>query len=437
AELLHLLAAVQSQVALAMDLWRELILGQGPLPLAAVSLAANTCLYEVMTMVRVAEIINPSCFRDDLDLTGKSAYYTRLQELRSREAVNRAFAIFAESADKSRVSARQAHIPYRFLGRDSEEAHTGKLVPLRTAIAFEYAYQVHNMYADPEDELRVGMTLSAFKDQVEALISKTDALLQENAESIGATDPLGDRSKTSTETMKKYAREARDILALGFVAETVECPRIECMVQLLSCPLVRMFACSYEWLRLSRASIPGALHARLERFFEHPVVVRLLWLDGRPVSTKDCEKLFQKSFIREYITSHWNIVRRRIAILVRDHCVFLDLRAQRANTLEERDNSLYRLTNDLRKRLGGRRLEAHLAEELRRFSEVTRIRRELIATVRSLAGNELSFAGCYQWLNEYLHGILTVDVNGVALKVPVVVIKGASVYEIIKRFPVD
>ncbi|KAH6961731.1 hypothetical protein BKA56DRAFT_183502 [Ilyonectria sp. MPI-CAGE-AT-0026] len=55
AELLHLLAAVQSQVALAVDLWRELILGQGPLPLTAVSLAANTCLYEVMTMVSVAE----------------------------------------------------------------------------------------------------------------------------------------------------------------------------------------------------------------------------------------------------------------------------------------------------------------------------------------------------------------------------------------------
>ncbi|KAH6984206.1 hypothetical protein BKA56DRAFT_313402 [Ilyonectria sp. MPI-CAGE-AT-0026] len=125
AELLHLLAAVQSQVSLAVDLWRELILGQGPLPLAAVSLAANTCLYEIMTLVRVAEIINPSCFRDDLDLTGKSAYYTRLQELRSREAVNRAFAIFAEPADKSRVSARQAHIPYRFLGRDSEEAIQG------------------------------------------------------------------------------------------------------------------------------------------------------------------------------------------------------------------------------------------------------------------------------------------------------------------------
>lgn len=119
------------------------------------------------------------------------------------------------------------------------------------------------MYTDSEGESRVGTSLLAFKAQVEALMSETDTLLRENAERIGATDPLNKRSKMTLEKMRRYAGEARDILALGFVVETVECPRIECVVQMLSCPLLRMFACGYESAWLSGVSAP---HARLEAF---------------------------------------------------------------------------------------------------------------------------------------------------------------------------
>lgn len=113
--------------------------------------------------------------------------------------------------------------------------------------------------------------------------------------------------------------------------------------------------------------------------------------------------------------------------------MFLNLRAQHANTLEERNNILYRLTNDLRKRLNGKPLGAHLADELSRFSEPARIRHELMGIVSSLAGNELSYAQCYKWLNGYLQE--TIVLNGAAGDV--LVIKGESVCEIIKRFPIS
>ena len=93
-ELLELLDAARVIVDEVVGWWRELLIEKKPLPLAAVSLAANTRITELMTTFHAADILSPSCFCDSIDLTNESEYWRRLRELRGGEAVDKAFKIF-------------------------------------------------------------------------------------------------------------------------------------------------------------------------------------------------------------------------------------------------------------------------------------------------------------------------------------------------------
>lgn len=228
--------------------------------------------------------------------------------------------------------------------------------------------------------------------EVEDDILRAETLFQENANMWGLDPKYDPKGPMTLEQAKNCVRQDQDIFTLGFMAETVECLRITCITGLLIHPLFRKFACIYERMRLeeytSDEPTSDTRVAILESFLEDPVVRNLVLADGRPASSDDWQKLFKMTFEKEGMKK---FVRYSFTRQTRFHkeVLFLGLRAQCARNLQERSNSMYRLTQDLQQKMGDNCLEECLKQDDIRFTDWLGIWHRLLKIILDLNGEQI------------------------------------------------